>query len=73
MIEMMLGNVRSIWQRFMYRDSIVLEAVRQKKLLGDVEDWGAEFSKLEEDDVFATLIQVSLNNLQLGNIAKNRH
>ena len=58
MIEMMLKNVRSIRQRFIYRDSIVLEAERQKNLLGNVEDWGVEFSKLKDDDVFATLIQV---------------
>ena len=53
-----MANVRKIWQRFLYRDSVLLEAERQKNILGLVEDWAIEFSKLLEDDVFATLIQV---------------
>ncbi|XP_078442149.1 uncharacterized protein LOC144711888 isoform X2 [Wolffia australiana] len=57
-IDMMLKNVRSISQRFIYRDSVMLEAERQKKLFGDEWDWAAEFSKLKNDDVHATLIQV---------------
>ncbi|XP_078442274.1 uncharacterized protein LOC144711981 [Wolffia australiana] len=57
-IEMMLKNVRSIRQRFIYRDSVMLEAERQKKLFGDAEDWGDAFSELRDDDVLATLIQV---------------
>ncbi|XP_078440499.1 putative glucuronoxylan glucuronosyltransferase F8H [Wolffia australiana] len=57
-IEMMLKNVRSIWQRFIYRDSVMLEAERQKNLFGNVEVWGDEFSKLRDDDVLATLIHV---------------
>lgn len=36
----------------------MLEAERQKALRGSVEDWGLKFSQLEEDDVFATFIQV---------------
>lgn len=57
-IESMLANVRQIWQRFLYRDSVLLEAQRQKRLFGDEEDWAEQFSKLEEDDVFSTFIQV---------------
>jgi putative beta-1,4-xylosyltransferase IRX10 len=54
----MLKNVRSIWQRFVYRDSILLEAARQRELFSKDEAWAVEFSKLGEDDVFATFIQV---------------
>lgn len=54
----MLANVRKIWQRFLYHDSVLLEAERQKSLSGRVDDWAVEFSKLEDDDVFATFIQV---------------
>lgn len=50
--------MRKIWQRFLYRDSVVLEAERQKAVHGSVEEWGLIFSQLEEDDVFATFIQV---------------
>lgn len=50
--------MKKIWQRFLYRDSVVLEAERQKAVRGSVEDWGLVFSQLEEDDVFATFIQV---------------
>lgn len=57
-IEIKLANVRKIWQRFLYCDSVLLEAERQKNVLGLVEDWAIEFSKLLEDDVFATFIQV---------------
>ncbi|KAJ4766857.1 exostosin family protein [Rhynchospora pubera] len=57
-IEHMLSNVRSIWQRFLYRDSILLEATRQRELFSKDDDWAVEFSKLGEDDVFATFIQV---------------
>ncbi|MQL79110.1 hypothetical protein Taro_011525 [Colocasia esculenta] len=59
-IETMLGNVRMIWQRFLYRDSVLLEAERQKKIFGKMEDWAVEYSKLgEEDDIFSTFIQVN--------------
>ncbi|KAI3935162.1 hypothetical protein MKW92_005632 [Papaver armeniacum] len=47
-----------IWQRFLYRDSILLEAERQKTTFGHVEDWAVEFLRLTEDDVFSTFIQV---------------
>lgn len=57
-IEFMLANVRQIWQRFLYRDSILLEAQRQKKLFSEEDGWAVEFSKLREDDVFSTFIQV---------------
>jgi hypothetical protein len=59
-IEFMLGNVRQIWQRFFYRDTILLEAQRQKKLYTEEAPWSVEVSKLEDnDDVFATFIQVT--------------
>ncbi|VFQ91192.1 unnamed protein product [Cuscuta campestris] len=57
-IEFKLATVKKIWQRFMYRDSVLLEAERQKALHGHVEDWADQFSQLTEDDVFATVIQV---------------
>ncbi|KAJ3674017.1 hypothetical protein LUZ60_006009 [Juncus effusus] len=58
-IEHMLSNVRKIWQRFLYKDSILLEAKRQRKLFSQDEDWAVGFSKLgDDDDVFATFIQV---------------
>ncbi|CAJ1967532.1 unnamed protein product [Sphenostylis stenocarpa] len=57
-IKFKLANVQKIWQRFLYRDSVLLEAERQKTTLGHVDDWAIEFLKLTEDDVSATLIQV---------------
>ncbi|XP_077214389.1 exostosin family protein [Tasmannia lanceolata] len=70
-IEFMLANVCAIWQRFLYRDSVLLEAHRQKSLSGRVDDWAVEFSKLEEDDVFATFIQVL--HYKLHNDSWRRH
>lgn len=57
-IQFKLANVKKIWQRFLYRDSILLEAERQNSTLGLVENWAQVFSELKEDDVFNTLIQV---------------
>lgn len=57
-INLKLANVQKIWQRFLYRDSILLEAERQKAAFGHVDDWAVEFLKLTEDDVTTTLIQV---------------
>ncbi|WJX11200.1 adenylosuccinate synthase [Trifolium repens] len=57
-INLKLANVQKIWQRFLYRDSILLEAERQKSAFGHVDDWAVEFLKLTEDDVTTTLIQV---------------
>ena len=59
-IEFKLANVQKIWQRFLYRDSVLLEAERRKTAIGHVDDWAVEFLKLTEDDAFATLIQVLL-------------
>ncbi|GMH18719.1 hypothetical protein Nepgr_020560 [Nepenthes gracilis] len=56
--EFKLANVQKIWQRFFYRDSILLEAERQKSIFGYVGDWATELLKLAEDDAFATFIQV---------------
>lgn len=59
----MLGNVRQMWQRFFYRDSILLEAERQKRLFSEEAPWSVEVSKLpDDDDVFATFIQVTSEN-----------
>ena len=59
-VEFMLGNVRQMWQRFFYRDSILLEAQRQKRLFSEEAPWSVEVSKLpDDDDVFATFIQVT--------------
>lgn len=57
-IEFKLGNVQKIWQRFLYRDSFMLEAERQKTVYGRKADWADEFSQLFEDDVFATVVQI---------------
>ncbi|KAH1258125.1 putative glycosyltransferase [Glycine max] len=57
-IKFKLANVQKIWQRFLYRDSVLLEAERQKTAFGHVNDWAVEFLKLIEDDVFTTFIQV---------------
>ncbi|CAK9157196.1 unnamed protein product [Ilex paraguariensis] len=57
-IQFMLENVQKIWQRFLYRNSILLEAERQKTAFAHVEDWAVKVLKLREDDVFATFIQV---------------
>lgn len=59
-INLKLANVQKIWQRFLYRDSILLEAERQKAVFGHVDDWAVEFLKLTEDDVTTTLIQVCI-------------
>ncbi|KAL2923711.1 putative glucuronoxylan glucuronosyltransferase F8H [Bienertia sinuspersici] len=57
-IEFKLANVKKIWQRFLYRDSVLREAERQKSTFGHVDDWAAEMLLFTEDDVFATLVQV---------------
>ncbi|XP_031488186.1 uncharacterized protein LOC116256114 isoform X1 [Nymphaea colorata] len=56
-VEVKLQNVHKLWQRFLYRDSVLLEAERQK-LGGHLSSWAVEFSKLVEDDAFSTFIQV---------------
>uniref|UniRef100_A0A1J3DH65 Putative glucuronoxylan glucuronosyltransferase F8H n=1 Tax=Noccaea caerulescens TaxID=107243 RepID=A0A1J3DH65_NOCCA len=56
-IQFRLANVKKIWQRFLFRDSILLEAERQKASYGHEEDWAVQFSRLKHDDVFATFIQ----------------
>ena len=57
-IEFKLTNVQKIWQRFLYRNSILLEAERQKTGFGRVEDWAVQFLQQTEDDVFTTFLQV---------------
>ncbi|XP_010516383.1 PREDICTED: uncharacterized protein LOC104792052 [Camelina sativa] len=56
-IQFRLANVKKLWQRFLFRDSILLEAERQKSSYGLEEDWAVQFSKLKHDDIFATFIQ----------------
>ncbi|XP_010265756.1 PREDICTED: uncharacterized protein LOC104603432 isoform X1 [Nelumbo nucifera] len=77
-IDFKLANVQRIWQRFLYRDSVLLEAERQKRASGRVDDWAVEFLRLSEDDVLATFIQVlhyKLHNdpwrRQLGYLTKD--
>lgn len=57
-IEFKLSNVRKIWQRFMYREAVMLEAQRQKAIYGLQEDWADEYSQLIDDDAVATILQV---------------
>ncbi|XWS59169.1 hypothetical protein CRYUN_Cryun08bG0099000 [Craigia yunnanensis] len=57
-IEFKLTNVQKIWQRFLYRNSILLEAERQKTGFGRVEDWAVQFLQQTEDDVFTTFLQI---------------
>lgn len=57
-IEYKLANIRKIWQRFLYRDSVMLEAERQRTDHGHVNYWATKFSELTEDDAFATFLQV---------------
>ncbi|KAK2653248.1 hypothetical protein Ddye_013104 [Dipteronia dyeriana] len=57
-IQFRLANVQKIWQRFLYRDSILLEAKRQQAAFGRVDDWAEKFLQLSEDDVFTTVVQV---------------
>lgn len=56
--------MQKIWQRFLYRDSILLEAERQKTGFGHMDDWAVEFSQLIEDDVFQTFVQVNIFEFQ---------
>lgn len=59
-VELKLANVRKIWQRFLYRDSILLEAARQNATIGLTENWATKFHEIEGDDAFTTLVQVIL-------------
>ncbi|KAH6772808.1 exostosin family protein [Perilla frutescens var. hirtella] len=57
-VEFRLANVRKIWQRFLYHDSIMLEADRQNATIGLTENWAVKFREIEGDDAFSTLVQV---------------
>ncbi|CAN1183526.1 Probable glucuronoxylan glucuronosyltransferase F8H [Linum perenne] len=57
-IKFKLRNVQKVWQRFVYRDSLLLEAERQKTELGFVADWAVQILKLTGDDVFTTFLQI---------------
>ncbi|KAH9648144.1 EGF-like domain-containing protein [Citrus sinensis] len=70
-IQFRLANVQKVWQRFLYRDSILLEAKRQNATFGRMNDWAVEFLKLREDDVFTTLIQMlKLGSHEYGRFGK---
>ncbi|KAH9678861.1 EGF-like domain-containing protein [Citrus sinensis] len=70
-IQFRLANVQKVWQRFLYRDSILLEAKRQNAKFGRMNDWAVEFLKLREDDVFTTLIQMlKLGSHEYGRFVK---
>ncbi|EFJ05248.1 glycosyltransferase-like protein, partial [Selaginella moellendorffii] len=56
-VESKLEAVRGLWQRFVYRDAILLEARRQTKDWNHYQDWAQQYETLLEDDVFATVIQ----------------
>lgn len=57
-LEFKLANVQKLWQRFLYRDSVMLEARRQNKSHGHLDDWALQYSLFTEDDVLSTFIQV---------------
>ncbi|KAF7826514.1 putative glucuronoxylan glucuronosyltransferase F8H [Senna tora] len=63
-VKFKLENVQKIWQIFLYRDSVMLEAERKKTAIGVVVDWAVEFSKLMEDDAFTTFVQVPCVELE---------
>lgn len=45
-----------MWQRFLYRDSMLLEADRQNATYGLSEGWAVKFREIEGNDAFASLI-----------------
>eukprot|EP01018_Ginkgo_biloba_P032824 Gb_35367 [translate_table: standard] len=57
-LEFKLANVQKLWQRFLYRDSFMLEAQRQNASYGHLDDWAVQYSLLMEDDVLSTFLQV---------------
>lgn len=57
--------MQKIGERFLYHDSIMLEAKRQKDAYGRMEDWAVQLSQFVEDDVFATFVQVCMIPCQI--------
>ncbi|KAH7353004.1 hypothetical protein KP509_19G074700 [Ceratopteris richardii] len=58
-LDMMFTVIKSIWQRFFYRDSVLKEAQRQKKYFNKSSHWASAFSTLEkEEDALSTFLQV---------------
>lgn len=57
-LEFKLVNVQKLRQRFIYQDSFILEAIRQNKSHGYVDDWASQYSFFTGDDVISTFIQV---------------
>ncbi|GFP89678.1 probable glucuronosyltransferase gut1 [Phtheirospermum japonicum] len=55
-VEFKLANVKKVWHRFLYRDSVLLEADRQNATVG-VGVWAVKFAEIDGDDVFNTLMQ----------------
>lgn len=71
-VRFRLANVQKIWQRFLYRDSVLLEADRQKTAYGFVPDWAVALLQLSEDDAFTTFLQVFLHS-NSGKICLHSH
>ncbi|KAI5056841.1 hypothetical protein GOP47_0028659 [Adiantum capillus-veneris] len=57
-LDMKLNAIQGLWQRFLYRDAILLEAQRQEEEFGKTSVWGKAFSTLQDDDVLSTVLQV---------------
>ncbi|KAL6506040.1 hypothetical protein OROHE_022759 [Orobanche hederae] len=57
-VDFKLANVKKIWPRFLYRDSVMLEAERQNATVGLFGSWAVKFLEIKGDDAFATLVQV---------------
>lgn len=57
-IDAKLNAIQKLWQRFIYRDSVLLEAQRQKKEFNKTSEWATSFVTLVEDDAVSTFLQV---------------
>lgn len=57
-IDSKLDAVQKLWPRFIYRDSILLEAERQQKEFNKTSEWGRAFSTIVDDDAVSTFLQV---------------
>mgnify|MGYP000111309734 CR=1 FL=1 len=59
-VDSKLSVIQKMWQRFLYRDAILLEAQRQKEQFNKTSEWANAFATLiDDDDAFSTLIEVS--------------
>ncbi|MCO5614912.1 hypothetical protein L7F22_069197 [Adiantum nelumboides] len=57
-LDLKFKAIQQLWQRFLYRDSILLEAQRQKEDFNKTSNWGRAFSTLQDDDALSTFLQV---------------